>query len=149
MDFSGLALAGDFEEVYGHKSEPDEPQYGLWDAILTCFFIDTVSFSCRTHTGPDTHILVVVDSKAKNIVNYLRIIHNILAPGGVWINLGPLLWHWENNHTSDISIELDLEEVKALARTIGFEISVRISYVHYASFLMSLERTDNRDHIYK
>jgi len=29
-------------------------------------------------------------SKAKNIVNYLRIIHRILAPGGVWINLGPL-----------------------------------------------------------
>lgn len=26
--------------------------------------------------------------QAKNIVNYLRIIHKILAPGGVWINLG-------------------------------------------------------------
>ena len=26
--------------------------------------------------------------QAKNIVNYLRIIHRILAPGGVWINLG-------------------------------------------------------------
>lgn len=27
-------------------------------------------------------------TQAKNIVNYLRIIHRILAPGGVWINLG-------------------------------------------------------------
>ncbi|CDO77418.1 hypothetical protein BN946_scf184857.g25 [Trametes cinnabarina] len=61
--------------------------------------------------------------QAKNIVNYLRIIHRILAPGGVWINLGPLLWHWENNTTNDPSIELTLEEVKALARKIGFEIS--------------------------
>jgi hypothetical protein len=63
--------------------------------------------------------------QAKNIVNYLRIIHRILAVGGVWINLGPLLWHWENNTSGDMSIELDLEEVKELARTIGFDISVR------------------------
>jgi hypothetical protein len=27
-------------------------------------------------------------TQAKNVVNYLRIIHQILAPGGVWINLG-------------------------------------------------------------
>ena len=30
-------------------------------------------------------------SQGKNIVNYLRIIHRILAPGGVWINLGMVL----------------------------------------------------------
>ncbi|RDB17307.1 Carnosine N-methyltransferase [Hypsizygus marmoreus] len=94
-------VAGDFEEIYGADSDPAEPQSGQWDAILTCFFIDT----------------------AKNIVNYLRVIHRILAPGGVWINLGPLLWHFENNNTNDLSVELDLEEVKALARTIGFELS--------------------------
>ncbi|KAI0249309.1 N2227-domain-containing protein [Lactifluus subvellereus] len=96
-------VAGDFEEVYGQQdgeADPNEPSAGLWDAILTCFFIDT----------------------AKNIVNYLRIIHRILAPGGVWINLGPLLWHFEENTTSDPSVELDLEEVKALAAQIGFEI---------------------------
>ncbi|KAH9997135.1 N2227-domain-containing protein [Russula vinacea] len=96
-------VAGDFEEVYGQRddeADPDEPSAGPWDAVLTCFFIDT----------------------AKNIVNYLRIIHQILAPGGVWINLGPLLWHFEENTTSDPSIELDLEEVKTLAAHIGFEI---------------------------
>ena len=37
---------------------------------------------------------------------------------------GPLLWHFENNSTNDPSVELTLEEVKALARKIGFEISV-------------------------
>ncbi|KAI0372549.1 N2227-domain-containing protein [Pilatotrama ljubarskyi] len=99
-DFS--LVAGDFEEIYGvEDADEGEPQAGQWDAVLTCFFIDT----------------------AKNIVNYLRIIHRILAPGGVWINLGPLLWHWENNTTNDPSIELTLDEVKALARHIGFEIS--------------------------
>jgi len=37
---------------------------------------------------------------------------------------GPLLWHFENNSTNDLSVELDLEEVKILARQIGFELSV-------------------------
>ncbi|KAI9438377.1 N2227-domain-containing protein [Lactarius indigo] len=108
-------VAGDFEEVYGQQggdADPDEPSAGLWDAVLTCFFIDT----------------------AKNIVNYLRIIHRILVPGGVWINLGPLLWHFEENATNDPSIELDLEEVKALAAQIGFEIKnerrVETTYVN-------------------
>ncbi|KAJ7852827.1 N2227-like protein-domain-containing protein [Mycena olivaceomarginata] len=81
-------VAGDFEEIYGTQNDANEPQSGQWDAVLTCFFIDT----------------------AKNIANYLRIIHSILAPGGVWINMGPLLWHWENNTTNDPSIELSLEE---------------------------------------
>ncbi|KAF9531199.1 N2227-like protein-domain-containing protein [Crepidotus variabilis] len=94
-------VAGDFEEIYGTESDPQEPQHGKWDAILTCFFIDT----------------------AKNIVNYLRIIHQILALGGIWINLGPLLWHWENNNTNDPSIELDMQELKTLMTKMGFEIS--------------------------
>ncbi|KAI0033301.1 N2227-domain-containing protein [Vararia minispora EC-137] len=95
-------VAGDFEEIYGtdEEKDPGDPSAGQFDAILTCFFIDT----------------------AKNIVNYLRVIHKILVPGGVWINIGPLLWHFENNTSNETSIELDLEEVKELARKIGFEI---------------------------
>ncbi|KDQ06519.1 hypothetical protein BOTBODRAFT_39554 [Botryobasidium botryosum FD-172 SS1] len=95
-------VAGDFEEIYGSEEgvEGREPQAGLWNAVLTCFFIDT----------------------AKNVVNYLRIIHRVLAPGGIWINLGPLLWHYENSSEGDPSIELSLDEVKELARKIGFEI---------------------------
>jgi carnosine N-methyltransferase len=90
-------------------------------------------------------------------VNYLRIIHRILAPGGVWINLGmesmssmsrasvdsepqlgPLLWHFEENTTSDPSIELDLEEVKTLAAHIGFEIKVGILYPSLVSHALHL-----------
>ncbi|TFY59989.1 hypothetical protein EVG20_g7589 [Dentipellis fragilis] len=127
-------VAGDFEEIYGMQDETaaDEPQAGHWDAILTCFFIDT----------------------AKNIVNYLRIMHKILAPGGVWINLGPLLWHFENNSSNDPSIELDLEEVKALARQIGFDIKEErtidttyvnhkdglLGYVYHAAFWTATKR---------
>ncbi|KAG6899553.1 hypothetical protein C0993_009261 [Termitomyces sp. T159_Od127] len=40
-DFS--LVAGDFEEIYGVETDPNEPQAGEWNAILTCFFIDTVS----------------------------------------------------------------------------------------------------------
>ncbi|CAE6418216.1 unnamed protein product [Rhizoctonia solani] len=132
-------VAGDFEEIYGVDSDPEgglssepEPHAGEWDAVLTCFFIDT----------------------AKNIISYLKTIHKILAPGGVWINLGPLLWHWENNNTNDMSIELDLEEVKELARKIGFEIynertipttytgnsESMLGYVYQASFWTATKR---------
>ncbi|GJE86375.1 N2227 domain-containing protein [Phanerochaete sordida] len=126
-------VAGDFEEIYGpDQYEEDEPQAGQWDAIMTCFFIDT----------------------AKNIVNYLRIIHRKLAPGGVWINIGPLLWHWENNSSGDTSIELSLEELKALARKIGFEISNErtidttytnnahsmLGYVYHAAFFTATKK---------
>jgi len=44
---------------------------GAWDCVATCFFLDT----------------------AHNVVEYLDIIHRILVPGGVWVNLGPLSCH--------------------------------------------------------
>ncbi|KAI7819628.1 N2227-like protein-domain-containing protein [Gamsiella multidivaricata] len=95
-DFS--MVAGDFLEVYGQEEE----NFGKWDAVVTCFFIDT----------------------AKNIVNYLETIHKILKKGGIWINAGPLLWHFENT-AHEISIELSLEEVIELAKTIGFKFEVQ------------------------
>ncbi|KAG8894249.1 hypothetical protein FRC01_013068 [Tulasnella sp. 417] len=107
-DFS--LIAGDFIEIYGVTDEDvrsgkvddgKTSQEGKWNAVLTCFFIDT----------------------AKDIIEYLRIIHQALVPGGIWVNLGPLLWHYENNNTGDVSIEASLDEVKALANAIGFEIS--------------------------
>ncbi|KAG0306044.1 hypothetical protein BGZ98_003066 [Dissophora globulifera] len=95
-DFS--MVAGDFLEVYGQEEE----NIGKWDAIVSCFFIDT----------------------AKNIVDYLETIHKILKKGGVWINAGPLLWHFENT-ANEISIELSLEEVVELAKTIGFRFEAQ------------------------
>lgn len=43
---------GDFEEIYGAQEgdgSGQEPQSGQWDAILTCFFIDTVSTTFLLH----------------------------------------------------------------------------------------------------
>ena len=84
--------SGDFEEIYGSPDESNE-HIGQWDAIVTCFFIDTVSPSPRLSIV--IHLYSYTIDKAKNIVNYLRIFHRILAPGGVWINLGSLSFAWE------------------------------------------------------
>jgi len=67
---------------------------------------------------------------------------------------GPLLWHFEDNTTSNPSIELDLEEVKALAAQIGFEIKNErrvdtnyvnnkdsmLGYVYHAAFWTATKR---------
>ena len=75
---------GDFEEIYGGPDE-DNKHINQWDAIVTCFFIDTVCRSPRSYLSRFIYDLI---EQAKNIVNYLRTFHKILAPGGVWINLG-------------------------------------------------------------
>ncbi|KAH7554389.1 hypothetical protein JRO89_XS12G0186700 [Xanthoceras sorbifolium] len=87
---------GDFVEVYN-----DPSQIGVWDAVVTCFFIDT----------------------AHNIVEYIEIISKILKDGGVWINLGPLLYHFADMYgqENEMSIELSLEDVKKVALYYGFE----------------------------
>lgn len=59
--------AGDFVEVYSCRGHQ-----GQWDGVVSCFFIDT----------------------AHNVIEYMQVIYNVLRPGGVWINLGPLLYHW-------------------------------------------------------
>ena len=53
--------AGDFAEIY-KSNEFSE----FWDAVLTCFFIDT----------------------APVVIDYVQVIHQTLKPGGVWINIG-------------------------------------------------------------
>ncbi|KAI8060967.1 N2227-like protein-domain-containing protein [Gongronella butleri] len=91
-DFS--MVAGDFLEVY---STPEHQ--GAWDVIVTCFFIDT----------------------AHNIIEYLELIHQILKKGGTWINIGPLLYHFEDV-PGESSVELSLEQVKRVAKDIGFDL---------------------------
>jgi len=59
--------------------------------------------------------------------------------------LGPLLWHWENNSTNDPSVELDMEELKTLARQIGFEISVSLSdhaYTYLLILILSIPQNE-------
>lgn len=62
--------AADFLCLYG-----DDAHAGTYDAVATVFFLDT----------------------APNLIRYLEVIFCCLRPGGVLVNVGPLLWHWENH----------------------------------------------------
>lgn len=111
--------AGDFVEVYSHSG-----QEGMWDAVVTCFFIDT----------------------AHNIVEYIEIIAKILKPGGVWINLGPLLYHFADavsySGEEEMSVELSLEDVKKVASHYGLQIQKeRTIETTYTANLKSMIKT--------
>ncbi|EMD58524.1 hypothetical protein GGP41_005985 [Bipolaris sorokiniana] len=106
---------GDFCVVYGRSDYT-----GVFDAVTTVFFIDT----------------------APNLIRYIEAVANCLKPGGIWVNLGPLLWHPpppRRNHgeedeeeasriESDAGIgdpgsfELTNDEVIALVQHLGFNI---------------------------
>lgn len=55
------------------------------------------------------------------LCSFSQVIHHVLRPGGYWIHLGPLLWHWADSGPEEMSLELSLAEVHRLARLIGFE----------------------------
>ena len=85
-------VAGEFCHVY--KGNPN-----VWDSIVTCFFLDT----------------------ANNIIEYVETIYNIMKIGGIWINVGPLLYHY-NEIENECSIELSWDELKYIILGYGFEI---------------------------
>lgn len=84
-------IAGDFLEVYTKSDE--------WHCVATCFFIDC----------------------APNVVQFIETIYNILKPGGLWVNLGPLLYHYSDME-NEKSIEPSLQVVLKVINEIGFEI---------------------------
>ena len=106
--------ASDFVVLYG-----DETHAGMFDVITTVFFLDT----------------------APNVMRYIEVIRNCLKEGGVWINIGPLLWHWGDKapkefkegegkqQTSDRegidepgSVELTVDEILLLVEKLGFRV---------------------------
>lgn len=86
-------IAGDFIQVYGQSS-----QFNEWDCVATCFFIDC----------------------ANNIVDVIEIIHKLLKPGGIWINLGPLLYHF-CDMPNELSIEPSYEDIRTIIQSVGFD----------------------------
>ena len=66
--------AADFVVLYG-----DENHKNMFDAVMTVFFIDT----------------------APNVLRYIEVIRHCLNRGGIWINLGPLLWHFAERGPSN------------------------------------------------
>jgi hypothetical protein len=115
-----------------------------FDVIATCYFVDT----------------------AKNLLDYINVIRHILKPGGVWINVGPLLWNcYENgpggrregdvdvdedqrarqhplNHSVaaewDEKLEFSLEEVLIIVEEMGMNV-VRNQLVETAGYVMDVE----------
>ncbi|KAM0517784.1 hypothetical protein ACHAPE_004762 [Trichoderma viride] len=121
--------AADFLCLYG-----DDEHKESYDAVASVFFLDT----------------------APNLIRYLEVIYHCLRPGGVLVNVGPLLWHFENdapgnhghdddgdgehdlNNSSGIadpgSFELTNDEVMALVEKLGFvvesmETGIRAPYI--------------------
>jgi carnosine N-methyltransferase len=109
--------AADFVVLYG-----DPVHQGAFHAVVTVFFIDT----------------------APNLIRYIETIRHCLVKGGIWINLGPLLWHF-NEQESDQrgesedtksarnykdkvgigepgSVELTEEEAVCLVQSMGFQM---------------------------
>ncbi|KAK2603788.1 hypothetical protein QQS21_003990 [Conoideocrella luteorostrata] len=109
--------AADFLCLYA-----DDDHRETYDAVASLFFLDT----------------------APNLIRYLEVIYSCLRPGGILVNVGPLLWHFENqapgnhghdddgdgehdyNNSSGIadpgSFELSNDEVMALLEKMGFEV---------------------------
>jgi hypothetical protein len=52
-------------------------------------------------------------------------IHSLLADGGIWINLGPLLYHYSDSPDVD-STELSYSELRLLVLHYGFEIKEEV-----------------------
>ena len=86
-------VAGEFCRVYKEK-------INFFDSVVTCYFIDT----------------------ANNIIEYIETIYNILKIGGLWINFGPLLYHYTDN-INEVSIELSWNEIKNIIIGFGFEFT--------------------------
>lgn len=87
-----------------------------FDAVTTVFFIDT----------------------APNLIRYIEAVWHSLKPNGLWINIGPLLWHFEDGHsrkTGDAghesgigepgNVELSEDEVLSLVKGLGFHLEKR------------------------
>jgi carnosine N-methyltransferase len=94
--------ASDFLCLYG-----DEEHAGVYDAVASVFFLDT----------------------APNLIRYLEVIRHCLRPGGILVNVGPLLWHFENNppgnhgHDDDGDGEHDHRNSSGIADPGSFELA--------------------------
>ena len=95
-------VAGEFLEVYKEQSS-------TWRAVATCFFLDTAPVA----------------------LDYVETIYRLLEPGGAWVNLGPLLYHWVPTSEAELhghddrfaqSVEFSWDEIKHAIQAVGFTI---------------------------
>jgi carnosine N-methyltransferase len=99
--------AGDFLVEYSHEECRES-----YDGVATVFFMDT----------------------ANNILDYVQQIARLLKPGGIWVNLGPLLYHYSDMNTFGNkrfpSLELTYEELKGTFEAFGLRLIKEKSQHH-------------------
>ncbi|KRK06158.1 carnosine N-methyltransferase isoform X2 [Drosophila yakuba] len=105
--------AGDFLEVYKTPN--------AYNCVATCFFIDC----------------------ANNVIDFIRTIYKILVPGGIWVNLGPLLYHY-SDVSGQNSIEPTFEDLCIIMESVGFVIEtsrtgIRTKYAQNPSSMKQSE----------
>ncbi|XP_017065980.1 carnosine N-methyltransferase isoform X2 [Drosophila eugracilis] len=105
--------AGDFLEVYKTAD--------TYNCVATCFFIDC----------------------ANNVIDFIRTIYKILVPGGIWVNLGPLLYHY-SDVSGQNSIEPTFEDLCIIMESVGFVIEksrtgIRTKYAQNPSSMKQSE----------
>lgn len=89
-ELPSISLApGDFTTLYA----PSGLCHRRFDAVLTCFFMDTL-----------------VD-----LAEFVGLLSCMLAPGGVWVNVGPLHFH------DEAKLKLSWEEISGMVEKAGFE----------------------------
>ncbi|KAF2665516.1 N2227-domain-containing protein [Microthyrium microscopicum] len=90
--------SGDFSVVF---NTPENR--GQYDVLATVFFLDT----------------------AKNPLAYMETAANCVKPGGLWMNLGPLKWHFENESdaaSSDGPAEKNIEQDRGIGNPGAVEL---------------------------
>lgn len=127
---------GDFVSIYSNPKES-----GRWNCVASCFFLDA----------------------CPNIVEVLQTIYTMLVPGGILVNIGPLLYHWSGptmrpddtsfdkyreryDHLDErylTSIEMSYEDVREVLINVGFTILEERFNIHcnYASDQRSMMNT--------
>lgn len=140
--------AGSFVDLYGPgenaAADPSAADFrrenaGRFDVVATCFFLDT----------------------AHNVLEYLQTIYHCLTEFGVWINMGPLHWHFEGDLSAHMvertseegfstvtsnmeGLELSRDELLQLMDKVGFvveesESNIRTTYASDVRALSNFE----------
>jgi len=90
-----VMVPGEFVNIY----KKGGPAYRKFNAIMSCFFLDTVT----------------------DIVELMDVMDGLLDEGGVWINVGPLNWRKETR------LKLNWEEMTMLWKHRGYEFVMESS----------------------
>ena len=111
--------SGKFELIPSDFVNYLKTKSNFYEGIVTSFFIDT----------------------ANNIIEFIELIYNSLKNKGIWVNFGPLLYHFTGIE-NEISIELSWEDIRKIILKYNFEIKEeKFIQSPYSSNLSSMKQT--------